>query len=256
MDFYRRFKITINSEEVKKRFINRAKNLIWYNDFFFWIENQREIKRGIATFKGEKYDDNKNIDDYLENDFSENLHAIETLYKFIDAEKKSQLDKIVQTLISLSEVELNIKWESGKFIRCGAELLDQKLVNNVLNWLRQKEYNTVLVPFEKGLNHFLKSQKNPDLLYDVITDLYESLEALSKIITKKDRELSANRELYIKSVKASDQYKKILKEYISYAQNFRHAATRNKPRPVISEREVESFLYLTGLFIRLAISSD
>lgn len=86
--------------------------------------------------------------------------------------------------------------------------------------------------------------------------MHEALEALSKIVTgKQNKDLSANAELFIKKIKATDPYKKILKEYIDYANKFRHAPGKGKSKPLPSESEVESFIYLTGLFIRLAITS-
>jgi len=55
-------------------------------------------------------------------------------------------------------------------------------------------------------------------------------------------------------VKASDEYKKLLKAYIEYANEFRHAAEEGTPKPALSPAEVESFVYMTGVFIRLAFS--
>ena len=92
------------------------------------------------------------------------------------------------------------------------------------------------------------------LLFDVVTDLYESLEALAKLVTgRPDKDLSGNRELFLRKVNASDAYKSLLKDYIDYANHFRHAESPAKPKPTVSEREAESFVYLTGVFIRLAI---
>ena len=54
-------------------------------------------------------------------------------------------------------------------------------------------------------------------------------------------------------MKASDGYKKILKEYVAYGCDFRHALEAGEKRPQISHKEAETFIYLTGLFIRLAM---
>jgi hypothetical protein len=67
--------------------------------------------------------------------------------------------------------------------------------------------------------------------------------------------LSKNRELLIKRLRLSDYYKRLLKDYIEYGSEFRHAERLNRPRPKLTEPEVEAFMYLTGLFIRLAIRS-
>ena len=84
--------------------------------------------------------------------------------------------------------------------------------------------------------------------------MYEAVEALAKIVTgRPNKDLSANAELFISKVKASDHYKKLLKEYIAYANEFRNAEQGPGTRPVASRAEVESFVYLSGLFIRLAV---
>lgn len=97
----------------------------------------------------------------------------------------------------------------------------------------------------------------PQLLPDVVTDMYEALESLAKITTDRgDKDLSANRDLFIKAIKVSEDYKPILKEYISYGNHIRHAGKDRKPKPSLKRKEVESFIYLTGLFIRLAVIDE
>jgi hypothetical protein len=54
-------------------------------------------------------------------------------------------------------------------VKSGAELLDKALVNDVLQWLRDKAYENVFMPYEKGLRHFLEAEKRPEVLSDVIT---------------------------------------------------------------------------------------
>ena len=165
--------------------------------------------------------------------------------------------KILILLLQQSEFNLGIQWQDGKFIRTGAKLLDDKLINEPLHWLKEKSYESVLTPFSKGLELFLQAQKRPELLADVITDMYESIEALAKFLTgRPEKDLSANRELFLKRIKASESYKIILKDYIDYANEFRHAMEEGKSKPSLSQSEAESFVYLTGLFIRLAIAGE
>jgi hypothetical protein len=167
---------------------------------------------------------------------------------------RERLETLIRRLLNESEVDLGIRWESGQSIRSGATLLDEKLVNDQLHWIRACGYETVRLPFEKGLGHFLHASARPELLSDVITDMYEAVEALAKIVTNRpDRDLSANRELFLSKVKASDEYKQLLKDYIDYANRFRHAGQEGRPRPDLSAKETESFIYLTGVFIRLAV---
>jgi hypothetical protein len=79
---------------------------------------------------------------------------------------------------------------------------------------------------------------------------------MAKVVTGRDKDLSANRKLFVKAVNASDAYKRILKEYLSYANQYRHGADQDQEKPPLTPGEVESFVYLTGMFIRLAMLSD
>lgn len=258
-DFYRRFDLSIDLDEVQRRFVNRAKNVIFemFLDKHYPHDNY-QIKRRIATKLGEEVHPYKPIREYIGDDFHKCLESIEAIaYPIYAGPHRKEFDQYVNSLLLQSEVDLEIHWEKGKFLRSGAKLLDDELVNKALHWLSHRKYETILAPFSKGLEHFLHSKQRPEFLPDVITDMYEALEALAKIITgRQDRDLSANRELFLKQVKASDAYKVILKDYIDYANNFRHALKEGEKRPTLSEGEVESFVYLTGIFIRLAIIAE
>lgn len=244
--FHDRFGIKIDSEEARRRFVNRA-----FNVFLEGLDG--EIKRGIATVIGQRYAFDEDIEDIIEDDFFNTLQALEVIYNnALDGREESEIKESIQLIISESESDLGIRWEKGHFMPSGAKLLDEKLINDSLRWLSDKKYNSVLGPFSKGLEHFMHSGKRPDLLSDVITDMYEALEALAKIITERDKDLSGNAELFIKKLGVSDSYKRLVKEYISFANEFRHASKKGAEKPKLSIPEVESFMYLTGLFIRLA----
>jgi hypothetical protein len=255
MKFVNRFNIEVGQDEARKRFVNRAYNRIFYKFYYDLHQGKRYIIHlEIVSALGDKYLNHKNLKDHIGDDFYRNLLALETIYKCLDHYDREPCDMLIKLLMDESEIDLGVRWTNGRFIRSGAKLLDDKLVNDVIHWLQENKYSSVLTPFEKGLNHFLHSDKRPELLTDVITDMYEALEALSKIITKRPKkDLSSNRELFLSKIKASDAYKKILSEYINYANEFRHALEEGRNKPSISQHEVESFIYLTGLFIRLSI---
>jgi hypothetical protein len=259
MKFHERFDIRVNLEEAQQRFVNRAYNQIF--DGFLWTKYRFKYGlfiRGVATELGKRFVDDAGFDIYIGNDFRKCLQALERIYRdfpFITDDPPGLLDLMIKNLLEQSDFNLGIKWQEGIFIKSGAELLDDNLVNESLKWLHDQSYDNVYIPFEKALSHFLESDKRAELLSDVITNLYESLEALAKIITGRDKDLSANRELFIKKVNASNAYKRILKEYIAYANKFRHAVDEGMQKPKLSTEEVESFIYLTGIFIRLTVCS-
>jgi hypothetical protein len=286
--FHQRFNIEVDLDEARRRFDNRVHHNMFH---IYWAQisdsYRDDITREVLSSLGEKYKGSGIlIDKYIGNDFYRNLEAIEYLYETIGLIRQGILsylgDKIedvrnnpdhpgyrtfrlndaivpdpndlIKFLLNNSEVDLEIRWQDGQFVTSGASELDESLVNEPLQWLSGSKYEPVRTPFEKGLRHFLYSPKRPELLSDVITDMYEALEALAKIMTNRPtRELSAIQEQFLSQVKASLDYKQLLKDYIFYANRFRHALKEGSPKPNLSPKEAESFIYLTGLFIRLAM---
>ena len=256
MKFTERFDIDIDLEKARRRFVNRVYNRAYLSFFLDLNDNERyRIHKEIISAMGGKYQFHKNLSYQIGDDYHRNLQALEVLYNSLgDSYYRNKANKLIVSLLDESEVNLGVRWENGRFIKSGAKILDDKLVNDGLHWLRHSAYTSVLNPFEKGIEHFLYSEKRPEFLSDVITDMYESLEALSKIVTNRpNKDLSSNRELFISKVKASSGYKKLLAEYINYANEFRHATEEGKTKPSLNPAEVESFIYLTGVFIRLAM---
>ena len=277
--FHRRFNINIDNIEAEHRFVNRIQNEI--------IKFAREINKANSgpgnqfggsrildplmievethlgcTHDGFIIDDSKfakRWNSLVGGNFLICLQGVEGLYDILHRalpQKLKLFNDAVADILSMSEEDLGIAWENGIFIKKGAGVLDGALVNEPFRWLSDLRYENVLIPFRKGLEHFLEGDRKPDRFSDVITDMYEAMEALSKLLTgRPTKDLSANRDQFIAKLGLSEAYKKILKEYIDYGCAFRHAAgvqPRTSPKP----QETEAFVYLTGLFIRLAIQSD
>jgi hypothetical protein len=118
--------------------------------------------------------------------------------------------------------------------------------------LKNAGYQAVAEPFEKALRHLLAGQQDVARLGDAITDSYEALEAIARMVTGTTERLEKNIRAFVSKLRVSDEYQTILKNCANYAHRFRHSATANSPRPQISYKEAESFVYMTGLFIRLA----
>lgn len=164
-----------------------------------------------------------------------------------------EFDTTINFALAQSEVDLDIAWNGEVFTRKGAQLLDGKLVNDPLHWLRESKYQNALVPFEKGLKHWMEGQQDKDRYGDVVTNMYEALEALAKIGTGREKELAGNQEKFASEIQLPDQYKRMLKEYIDFGCEYRHSPESTKPRTYPSEKDTEAFMYMTGLFIRLAV---
>jgi len=252
-NFHERFKIPIDFNEARQRFVNRAHNLI-FDDLLDQCGSEREwICREIVTMLGLRYVEACDLELFIRGNFTPTLLAIKAFYRAAP-DLNRETDAHVKILLEESEVNLSILWHEGHVFLERAPLLDEKLVNDVLGWLEDPKFHTVIEPFQKGVRHLLDSAQRPDLRADAITDMYKALEALAKIVTgRTEKDLSTNRELFVKRVEVSEPYRELLKQCIDYANDFRHTATAAKPRQTISDKEAESFVYLTGVFLRLAM---
>ena len=85
--------------------------------------------------------------------------------------------------------------------------LGLRLGQRTSGWLSNPKHKTVYDPFQKGLSHYLEATNKPERLADVITDMYEAVEALARVITGRDRDLSTNREMFISRIGASEYCK-------------------------------------------------
>src|SRR6266850_4644943 len=127
MNFPERFNIDVDLEEAKRRFVNRAYNLVI--DKFVWEFNspvRRELMREVITAIGEKYDSDSYLDlkqhvtSQLGEDFLMILQALEALYSTIPSlyiHVRPQLEALIRRLLDESEVDLGIRWENGQFVR-------------------------------------------------------------------------------------------------------------------------------------------
>lgn len=248
--FHERFDIPLEDTEVKRRFIYRL-SLLFLDDFWDELEVAGvDIDRYFRSLQYVIGDRSvESVDNYIGDDFHRCLRVVEAMYQIVgEADIRELWSAAIHKAIRDSETDLGIDWQPPIFVRTGARLLDQSLVNEPMRWLSAPRYQAVLEPFQRGLSHYLAGR-----LADTVTDMYEAVEALARVVTERNRELSSNREMFISSIGASDYYKQLLRDYIAYANQYRHAAQQDRPRPPLSEPEVESFIYLTGLFIRLAI---
>ncbi len=258
-EFHERFNIPISTDGAKERFVNRVKMAIFGE---FWSSLPNHVRRGkdksVLVILGLRENPHEFAPSWVEisDEFWLNVQALEALCLVLPEQRK-RLSEYIQNILDLSEIDLGIRWYQGRFIPSGSSLLDDKLVNDVLGCLQSEKYDGVRGPFIKGLEHLLHSISKPQLHPDVVTDMYEALEALAKIVTGRgDKDLSSNAELFVKAVQVSELYRPILKEYVVYGNKIRHAGRDGQPKPDLTRKEVESFVYLTGVFIRLAVIEE
>jgi len=268
--FHKRFNIEVGVDEARRRFVERIRTLSWslirqlyttdrhdMNDLLYAINLHLGERHHTVTHPSELME---HWDAFVGDSFQKCLYMTEAVragfvIQRYSPEAVAQFIRGVTTAIQNSEFDLEISWDGKIFTRKGAELLDEKLVNDPLEWLRDPKYRNVIVPFEKGLKHWMEGHKNPERYGDVITDVCEALEALAKLVTERDADLSANREKFASVLGLPEAYKKMLKEYIDFGCEYRHSPETSRPRVYPSERDTEAFIYLTGIFLRLGVQT-
>ncbi len=268
--FHKRFNLEIDVGEASRRFVERARTLTWSLLNQLYRTDRRDMNsllQAINFYLGERHhpvmhasDVMKQWDAFVGNNFTKCLRMTEAvLAGFVNEgyEKVTvvQFTKGVTAAVENCEFDLDISWNGENFTRKGAKLLDEKLVNDPLEWLRDTKFQNVRIPFEKGLKHWMEAQKNPQHYGDVITDVYEALEAMAKLVSGREADLSANREKFGAVIGLPEAYKKMLKEYIDFGCEYRHAPETTKPRTYPSDRDTEAFIYMTGIFLRRAIQA-
>jgi hypothetical protein len=199
--FNQRFDINVNLDESKRRFVNRANNVIFKNlhvPVFIQTGSARERERFICTRLGERWNGWGCLAKVRGDDFFTHLRALEAYYE--GSNQKHVLDSEIRAILSDAEIDIGIRWEQGQFTNAGAPVLDEKLVNDALGLLHSPEHKGVDQAYRHGLDIFLHSIQKPNLLSDVVNRMYEALEALAKIVCGNDKDLSANRESLVSNL--------------------------------------------------------
>jgi hypothetical protein len=265
-DFYQRFGLETTLLEAKTRFMSRVDASI----FRYYQLRPSDVGRSLlgvdfvqwfSEESGENLTGYINIDPYgsvvsshltfgtiVTDVFEKHLLIIEAIFKYLRLKNRlfdlEYLTAKVPEILDKSEINLGIFWKDGKFYPSGTKLLDKKLVEDVLDWL--SKFPDEKKDFENALKALMAKRDN-----DAISDCYNCVEGTVRKILNSKKTLDGNREDLLIKLNISQEWKSLLNNFITYANEYkRHASEkRHKTNP----NEVEAFVYLTGLIIRLCI---
>ncbi len=272
-DFHERFGIRIDEVGVRQKFVARIEV-----EIFEVIKNEEpsliepDFLRRISTILGERWDRyiqklGYRTDEYIsqnfdiamlyKGDFNRCLQLLELIYDYTNNEYKkfgkdgkhiaAYMDKTIPIILAMSEVDLNLLWKKGKFYPAGAELLDDKLVEDILDWLN--DYKDEKKDFDRALKAMMKKDYN-----EVVSNSYKCIESLVRNMLGNSKTLDNNKELILSTLKLSKEWGAILNGYLAYANEYgKHGS---KKRHDVDPNEAEAFLYMTGLVIRLCIRKE
>lgn len=180
--------------------------------------------------------------------FIETIKVLRLLYGALDKYPREQeaLAGWIETALEQATVDLGVAWRDGMFYPSGARELDEALIEEPFNWLED-------FPDERA--DYLKAMRgySNNKLDEVIINCYVAVEGLARNILGNKKTLDNNREGLMKTLELSQEWKSLLGNFITYANEFeRHASeNRHKLNPV----EVEGFLYMSGVLLRMMILS-
>ena len=129
--------------------------------------------------------------------------------------------------------------------------LDQPLGAQPLEWLESLELHGAVRPFELALRSLMGADNIPAKRREAIKYAYEALEATAQAVCGNKRDLSGNRELFLKKVAVLPALSTALEDFISFANSYRHG---QHPEPVPGSLLPVGggIRCLTGIFLRAA----
>jgi len=260
--FNKIFGIQESEEEEKRKFVQRINQTIFnkieddhsYEKIFrticYWLgENANDRIRGANRYNVGVGIIIPSLRSISGDDFLLTLKILVLLYQYFDrnTEWQEYISSWIEDALSNALLDLGVRWKNGMFYPSGAKELDEKLIEDPLDWLET-------YPDEK--RDFFNALKNyTSKKYDaVVIDCYLVVEGLARKVLKNKKTLENNREVLLKKIGLSQEWKAFLNNYINYANELkRHAGNK---RHSINPSEVEAFLYFTGLLVRLIVESE
>lgn len=189
-----------------------------------------------------------------ENDFEKFILFLQSIFWLdLDSEVKEELYLGFKEDIKLSILDIRIgKTSSGIiFYPKGAKLLDEKLVNENLDWLTS--YPTAYENFKSAL------EKHQNKIYqrNLIDDLRLSLELILKRILNNKGRLEKQEKLlgeYLEREKVPKELRNMYWQLIDYYSKYQNNYAKHDDK--VNSSEVEFMVYLTGTFIRFLMTLE
>ena len=184
-----------------------------------------------------------------ENNFTEFIKCLQTLFWLdLSSEVKKELYFGFKEDIKFSLLDIQIKRikeDNIIFYPKGAKLLDEKSVNDVLDWLIS--YPKV----QKSLKSALEKYQNKIYQRNLIDDLRVSLELFFKEILNNNKNLENQEKTlseYLEQKNVPKELKNMFWKLIDYYTKYQNNYAKHGDK--VDSLEIEFMIYLTGTFIR------
>lgn len=184
-----------------------------------------------------------------EQDFKQFMRLLQSLFWLdLNSDVKDGLYRGLKEDIKLSMLPVQIKRTTQNDVILypkGAKLLDEKVVNNVLDWLMQ--YPKVCKNFKSALGKYQNKIDERNL----IDDLRLAFELLLKKILKNKKPLEKQRASlgqYLEGEKVPKVIRNMFTTLVNYYSDYQNQYAKHNDK--VDESEIEFIIYLTGTFIR------
>lgn len=189
-------------------------------------------------------------------DEKELIFALQVLFWVLEEHQCPHIDNLAdavgKTLKMCPVIQVRIA-KAGKQVILypkGARLLDDKIVNDVLDWLRG--YPVVLEHFENALGIFLKEDSSQ--YRNLLDELRTAMERLIRKILGNRKNLENQKDLllrWMKQKKAHVQVRNLYNTLLAFFCQYQNEAVKHGDG--WQEVEIEYMIYLTGTFMRFLL---
>jgi hypothetical protein len=264
-EFYKRWDIQKDTSQIFEEFKNRTlnslnimfeteKSMNFEGCNYFDIEFMLKIGEQIIThndiyhfkdtyaYKLMRYEEN----------FKRYIFYLQVLFWQKNVPNKNKIFNLFQEDIKRSLIDINLVKEKGEYIfyPAGAELLDEKLVNDVLHWI--VEYDDVYSNFKNALEQYQSGEN----YRNCVDNMRLSLELFLKHVLNNGQVLRNQKGNLLKYLSVKGISKEIINMYntlISYYDDYNNAHSKHWDN--VNSNEIEFIIYLTGIFMRMILTN-
>jgi len=266
-ELYKRFDVNISLSRALEIFDNKIQNLLKNADIFvnrdFEVIVHCDLNYQLCNELGDRYLSFDLLQDRLTsvsrnfNEYLARLQAIlSKLHEAGHNEQYNALVFVINTAIEESPVDLGIrlklyKRKCASIVFAGSKLLDKKLVDDVIGILDDDSKLPIKIAFEKGLTEYMQAKQDKRKLKNSVRDMQVACDETVKLIFQ-DKNLGLKhffKDDRYKLIKFNEYQKKIYWQLNDYIDKL----VKHKADGEINNEDAENIIYLTGMFIRMAV---
>ena len=114
------------------------------------------------------------FESYVPRTFFDMLRALEYLYGAMPS-ARAALDALVVDGLANAPCNLQLRWEAGRLMPAGAEILDRSLVSPALQFLVNAGITGAAAPLDRALRALLDGRRDPARYKDADRDADEAI---------------------------------------------------------------------------------